>query len=586
MVVAEIPNSTNSAQPSSDGNIVVAGYRQPEVHVKSSNAGSEVDVSGGDVNDETDSSDDDLDQTVTDLPARALPGGDITPATARTINQTIMETPHGTTFSNADSAANEPYSTAQEVPTSDTVMLSRQESGSPSARAQASMTAKDATKGSPVPLELANLTSTPPGADAEMQDQTPLAVRLVNGKPAGTNSIPNKAISNRSGEDSEQVEEMEQDDPVSRDPALSSEYAPKDIAFAAASASVASSAKRKLSEMDDDIDDEEEEDVSSSAKKQKTNSPPVVQEQWNGGQDGRTGDIQDTGGDDDDISIERSEPQSDIDEAEPELQTKQTKKSKKGRAPKPIKTKIPRKSLKSLEPPKSSPEVVVTAQRSVRKRKSDSPPSSMASSTLTGKAPSILLSSDSPLRRPATAKFLDDKGASIIDDVKTRRAHFVCVLNGNKLTTTAKVLRSLALGKLVVTEDWITASKKAKVLLDPEDYVHKDLKPNIDKDRSTIFKGTNLFFTKALAEAYGSGLKAIKDLAKDAGASHVEVGSSAAFGTFKEGKLQVICFGQRDNDVDVGRLRHSHKVKVYHKNLLTQSILKGELDMDGEEHVL
>lgn len=54
--------------------------------------------------------------------------------------------------------------------------------------------------------------------------------------------------------------------------------------------------------------------------------------------------------------------------------------------------------------------------------------------------------------------------------------------------------------------------------------------------------------------------------------------------------MAVICFGQKGQgqgaDVDVQRLKKIPKVKVYHKNLLTQSILKGELDTDGEEHVI
>ena len=50
--------------------------------------------------------------------------------------------------------------------------------------------------------------------------------------------------------------------------------------------------------------------------------------------------------------------------------------------------------------------------------------------------------------------------------------------------------------------------------------------------------------------------------------------------------MDVICFGQAKNDPDVLRLKKSHGVKVYHKNLLTESIRKGELDLDMEEHVL
>ena len=593
MVLVETPNTIDSAQPSSAGNIADADRQQAEIQVKSSNAGSDQDFADDGMNDETNEPDDDLDQTVTDLPARALPGGEITPATTRTINQTIMETPSATTLPTKDTAS-EPYSTAQEVPTSDTVILHGL-TESPTTRVQENKATKAIMKDSPLAREPGNLPSTSPEADVDMSDQTPLAVRTYGRERAGHASRPKTTtlvVENTSSygidQEDEQVEEMDRDVRTSPDPAMTSEYEPKDVAYAAASASVAGSAKRKVFNVDEGEESEEMLGPSQSSKKRKLRGPTVVQEQQGDGcVEGAENETIRAGSDvigRDDLSIENSE-ESDAEEVEPGEDIKPARLRGKGKLSKPA-VRTAKSISRSSQPPKSSPEVIVTASRSVRKRKSDSPTSSMASSNLTGGTPSILLSSDSPLRKPPTANFLKSKGASIIDDVKTRRAHFVCVLNGDKLTTTGKVLRSLALGKLVVTEEWIALSKKAKELLDPEDFVHKDLKPNIEKDRSTIFNGINLFFTTALADAYGKGFKAIRDLAKDAGANHVEAGSSGSFGSFKNGRMEVICFGQRDNDPDVQRLQHSHKVKVYHKNLLTQSILKGELDMDGDEHVL
>jgi hypothetical protein len=376
--------------------------------------------------------------------------------------------------------------------------------------------------------------------------------------------------------------------PGSSDPAATSE--PLDasgVAFMAASGSTgSSSAKRKAPEIAEDKDEEEDNTPRSSKK------PKVMEEQYNDYEEmpdairgGASKDSQESPSIDG-MSIEKSAEQSDAEDAVPRKGVKPASKSKKGRSAKSPRRKT--KSASPTEPFNSSPAVVVAAQRPTKKRvpTSMSPPSSATSSLLTGKVPNILLSNDSPCRKGGTATFLKKQGATIIDDVKARRAHFVCVLNGDKLTTTAKVLRSLALGKLVVIEDWIIESKKAGKFLDPDDFVHEDLKEAIHIDRRTIFQNTNLFFTQTLAKGYARGWKDIQELAKEAGASHVEEGSSGDFGTFKEGRMDVICFGQAKNDPDVLRLKKSHGVKVYHKNLLTESIRKGELDLDMEEHVL
>jgi hypothetical protein len=523
-VMTEIPDSTSSPQPSSDTNINVADRHQGEIQVISSN----VNPVYGEGDNATDTSDDDLDQTVTSHAAK-LPPGEVTPTVRRT-EQTVMETPQATTLTNLPPyKENTLYSTAQEAPTSDTVPLNQADGDSPA--------------------------------------------------PSQTMEL---GTSNES--------------PSSLDPAATSEPLQiPEVARAAASHSMGShSSKRKITTVEEDEDGEEEidEDTRAPIKKQKLFEPKVVREQRDYDEempdalpDGANTDAQATPSIDG-ISIEKSEERSDAEDAGAQEDIKPASKGKKGRPAKSTRRKT--KSTSPIEPFNSSPTVVVAAQRSTKKRvpTSMSPPSSTTSSVLTGKVPNILLSNDSPCRKGTTAAFLKQQGATIIDDVKTRRAHFVCVLNGDRLTTTAKVLRSLALGKSVVTEDWITQSKQAGKFLDPDDFVHDDLKENIHVDRRAIFQNTNLFFTQTLAKGYGKGWKDIQELAKEAGASHVDEGSSGDFGTFKEGRMDVICFGQAKNDPDVLRLKKSHGVKVYHKNLLTESIRKGELDLDMEEHVL
>ncbi|KAK3722502.1 hypothetical protein LTR37_002494 [Vermiconidia calcicola] len=241
---------------------------------------------------------------------------------------------------------------------------------------------------------------------------------------------------------------------------------------------------------------------------------------------------------------------------------------------------------KSSGQPRSSPRVVIPTQRASTDKilASDTPSSTATSSALTEKPPKVLLSSESSLRKSAS-KWLKEQGSEIIDDVKTRRTHFVCVLKDDKLGT-AKVLRSLALGKLVVTEEWVKESKKAGHFLEPEDFVHPKLKGTLGHDRKNLFHGKNLFFTSTLVTAVygGTGWDEIQELVKEAGASSVEKGNSGTFGSSR-GSNETICFGTSP-DPDVGRLMSQYGCTVYSKSLLTHSILTGELDLEDDEYKL
>ena len=509
--MAEIPDS--SLQPSSDANI--------DVQVKSSNV---------DDDDANDTSDDDLDQSVTIHAAKPLVERDATPA--RSEEHAVMETPQTTTLTNLPRPNEEsaPYSTAQEAPTSETVLLNEVGMGSPTEQVQNNRTARDETlTGSPL------VDSIKPTNDIDTPDVSPKPLKTY-GRQHGRRValrltsellVEDTNLTGPEQNSSQTVQRAPSNEASgSPDPAATSEpLEPSGIAYMAASGSIGSrSAKRKVTEIEDD---EEDEDSSPNSSKK----PKVMEEQYDDDEemsdavrDGASKDGKESPSIDG-ISIERSEPQSDAEDAVQE-DVKPASKAKKGRPANSTRRKT--KGTSSTEPLNSSPAVVVAVQRSSKKRAptSMSPPSSATSSVLTGKVPSILLSNESPCRKGATATFLKKQGATIIDDVKTRRSHFVCVLNGDKLTTTAKVLRSLALGKLVVTEDWVMESKKAGKFLDPDDFVHDELKETIYSDRRAIFQNTNLFFTQTLASGYEKGWKDIQELAKEAGASHVEQGKN------------------------------------------------------------
>ncbi|KAK5112085.1 hypothetical protein LTR85_011666 [Meristemomyces frigidus] len=207
-------------------------------------------------------------------------------------------------------------------------------------------------------------------------------------------------------------------------------------------------------------------------------------------------------------------------------------------------------------------------------------PDSSAISTMSGKVPKVLLSKTT-LDRGALA-WLKKQGIHVVEDVPTKRSHFVCVVPKGRLATTAKILRSLALGKLVVTEDWLIDSKAQGQLLEPDDYVHDTLKPTITHNRGDLLKGWVVYFTKKLAVDYGTtGWSSIKALANDAGARLVESGS-AANGEKTARIGPTIFFGSDGPDDDRTALLAAQTV-VYHKEMLTQSILRGEVDLESDE---
>ncbi|KAK5746791.1 hypothetical protein LTR17_000421 [Elasticomyces elasticus] len=243
----------------------------------------------------------------------------------------------------------------------------------------------------------------------------------------------------------------------------------------------------------------------------------------------------------------------------------------------------PRSSARLSSPAKPSP----SKSKKIKKGKASAPPPASAPPQSTpAKVSSILLSSAVTTSKPITA-FLKKQFIKVVDDIPSKRTKFICVVPASGLATTAKVLRSLVLGKLVVTEEWLIDSATQQELLDPEDYLHPDLPNNeAEIDRSGLFAGRKVWFTKQLHMDYGKkGWASVEALVKEAGAMEVSYGATDyAAGAIRRG--DTIFFGRKDQDADVNQLRDEHGQTVYSKDMLTQSIFTGELDLDSDAFVL
>jgi hypothetical protein len=204
---------------------------------------------------------------------------------------------------------------------------------------------------------------------------------------------------------------------------------------------------------------------------------------------------------------------------------------------------------------------------------------------LSGKVPTKILLSKSKFAADKKAEnWLKRKGATIEDKkIPSKGVDFVCIVGSGELATTAKVVRSVALGKKVVTDEWLKDSMKQDQLLDLDGYVHDDLVDTMAISRSRLFGGKALFITKALEKTYGQGFADIKELATTVGSHSVEFGSSLKANSMHMSNSTTIFLGDDGDDPDALKLMQEDGRTVYRKNLLTQSIIRGELLIDEEE---
>jgi hypothetical protein len=202
-----------------------------------------------------------------------------------------------------------------------------------------------------------------------------------------------------------------------------------------------------------------------------------------------------------------------------------------------------------------------------------------------GKAPTrILLSNSKFAKDNKAAIWLQKHGAPIEDEkIPGKRINFVCVVGTGELPTTTKVVRSVALGKKVVTDEWLKGSMAQDKLLDLDDYVHDDLAETRTINRSKLFEGKTLFITSALEKAYGQKFADVKELATAVGSHRVDSGTAKKANSLGLSDSTTIFLAVNGDDPDAQKLAQEGGRIVYQKDLLTQSILRGELLTDSAE---
>ena len=562
-----------------------------EVQVKSSNVEPDVEtaVPVDDEASDTEEDDDDLDQPSNASFVRTPDVTESTPATSHPEVPTIKETPahHG-----ADGDDNQPFSIApgdQSEDVSSTLNDEEEPLGdisSPTVKAQKTLIAKlkhsqdDDSKARASSDVVTTLGGVPSDGEDEQEAFTPNGVGNTyrrRGRQRGTlqdlskrqPTIVSLGVSGKTNElpswDAVVPSDEEEDDKSKEAvPPTSDEMLTEDFTYEAARRSVPNTTtKHNL------LEDQGEDDAVASKKRRKS-APEAMK------------------------AAELDETDVDTDISQVSAGPKAAAKAKRGRLPKVARDETQEKAdeiavaTKTVTPKSSGQSKASPRPQRASKnpRASATPSSSSSCSTLTEKLPKILISMSAIANDSSLTKWLKTHGIQIITDVPSRRTDFICVVgDAQRLARTPKVLRTLTLGREVVTEEWIKDSRDAGEIVDPGDYVHQKLRDIADLDRRHLFNGRNVYFTNGLAKQFGTEWAKVEALVKEAGASHVDKGSAGKIGNVED-RNNVVLFGCDDSDADVDRLVIEYGRTVYSKDMLKEGIIAGELDLDGDEYKL
>ena len=169
----------------------------------------------------------------------------------------------------------------------------------------------------------------------------------------------------------------------------------------------------------------------------------------------------------------------------------------------------------------------------------------------------------------------------------------LCVGKGKELKKTSKLIMAVLAGKKVITENWVSESVKAKRILDFEDYLATDpvreaewgttLSDAVTRGEGDLkpFDHWSFCFTPAVKSELAKGFADLKALCIAAGAKSIQntipkKGPQEPFTT-------VLIATNDDKDLDILR---GKGWKVYTKEIITLSILRGSLDLESDEFLI
>jgi hypothetical protein len=200
----------------------------------------------------------------------------------------------------------------------------------------------------------------------------------------------------------------------------------------------------------------------------------------------------------------------------------------------------------------------------------------------------IVFSGSSLATDKAAATFLK-RNARILDAV-TPQVDYLCI-GGGSLKTTSKILKAVALGKPIISDEWVRQSLKKDAVLDPTKFLAQDecaeqqmeapatWSHGTNPPRADLFGGRTVYMTPALKKSLGAGFNEIRGLVKLLGARDATSFPVNGGTDVKADKYVVL--GLETGDEDGAGLFRSG-VPVYSKDLVSVAILRGQLDLGDE----
>lgn len=199
-----------------------------------------------------------------------------------------------------------------------------------------------------------------------------------------------------------------------------------------------------------------------------------------------------------------------------------------------------------------------------------------------GPTPRVALSNSAITTTSQAMKFLKKHKGVVVESIG-EKCNVLCVRPGT-LTKTMKFLQSVALGIPIVTDTWLLDSAKAGHFLSFTNYKpHAPMQEeewNFQLDKvwgkpQAPFEGYTIHFTPELRKSYAD-FKEIEQVCKTVGAK------VSAKKPSKNDKLIVLAKEDKDKEAEKFML---DGITCYSKDLLTNSILRGQVDLDSDEFV-
>lgn len=191
----------------------------------------------------------------------------------------------------------------------------------------------------------------------------------------------------------------------------------------------------------------------------------------------------------------------------------------------------------------------------------------------------------------AFMKFLANHGIHKANSVQD--CTILCVGHDKELKRTSNLILAVLAGKKIVTENWVSESVKAKQILDFEGYLATDpvreaewgtsLSDAIARGEQGVkpFLDWSFCFTPAVKAQLGKGFADLKAPCVAAGAKSIQ-------NTIPRKGPQELCTTvviATNNDKDLENLR-GNGWRVYAKEMITLSILRGSLELESDEFLI